>query len=126
MKNLSILKSRIDALNLEKSLRNEPPLVVAAANLRNHRQMRSLTVREAAEMCSMAVGTYTSLEKGNPGSGAENLLKALGVMGVDLQKAFVELDLPSGGMVTRIVEGKARRSFPETNSVKLRSMGMTS
>lgn len=71
----------------------------------------------------MAVGTYTALEKGNPGSGAENLMKALGVMGVKLDKAFVTLDLPEGGVVTRVIDGKARRTFPDTNSLKRKVMG---
>ncbi|MBQ68943.1 hypothetical protein CL689_02655 [Candidatus Saccharibacteria bacterium] len=124
MKNLGAFKTQREALIASKVLRNEPPLVIAATNLRYHRHMKKLTVREAAELCSMAVGTYTSLEKGNPGSGADNLLKALTVMGVDLKKAFVALDMPQGGVVTEIVNGKARRSFPETNSVWLRSRGM--
>ena len=113
-----------DALLISKKVRDEKPIVIAALNLRYHRQVKKLSIREAAQMCSMAVGTYVSLEKGSPDSCAGNLLRALGALDVDLQKAFVCLDIPQGGVITEIVNGKARRRFPETNSVWLRSRGI--
>lgn len=126
MKNLSAYTNQIRPIKFDTVQGHESPLMLAAINLRNHRRMKQLTVRQAAELCSMAVGTYTALEKGNPGSGAENLMKALGVMGVKLDKAFVTLDLPEGGVVTRVINGKARRTFPDTNSLKRKVMGFKS
>lgn len=86
-------------------------LVCAANKIKAKRLATGLTLRDAASLCGLSVGTYHDVERGNWGSGVGNVLLIASTLKVDLNTLFEPEH--TGNIETTIVNGRVRRRIIE-------------
>lgn len=86
-------------------------LALAANKIKEKRLAAGLTLRNAASLCGLSVGTYHDVERGNWGSGVGNVLLIASTLKVDLNTLFEPEHI--GNIETTIVNGRVRRRIIE-------------